>query len=625
MKTAKLLPLLLALVPACGGGMNAVHLFSDEWTNDDGKSADRLWKKIGGTRVENGADVAVGVVSAERLVGMNLANGAKWSFAHPVDTRPMIAGHVVVASGGREVFALDAASGSKLWAKDVSGLSLRGAGDDGKITVVVLGDDRGEGSTLLAIQRDGSIVRQVETKKILGVPAVVAGHAFIPWGQQYVSALDLSNGDEAARILLRERTSRAFTRSGALYFGEIGFFRFDDAIAKAPQGKASHTNLPVRELPGNPVLMLPGDKKIPVVSTATDKVRLYARPKGPDVPMGLESERYFATYFRAVLGLEAKKGKTVWVVPTATDVQGGAVGKSALFTCEASGHVTAIDALTGAILETKDLGSPVASCVVSVDAYVPTSRGAHAQSLAAQVGEEVGKHDPELLAVDRMLVRELGELPDEAATRTLLELTNDGKALPDLVADARLALAKRTTGLGAMKTALDRHYDFLKDVLRPPPVGAIARALANGKDKSSAADLARHLFEPESSEADLKEIAKALVALSGASEGPALRKFVALYRGGAETDELADAVGFAAEALLAHGTKDDRALVTKFEADGLTTEGVRPKLAAALKATAPKDPPAKSTPAASGAPGKDQEKGAAKEKRRPARPEPSRP
>ena len=130
----------------------------------------------------------------------------------------------MIGSGAGELFALDATTGKQVWARSTGGLPVRGAGDDGNLTAVTLGNAESPGSVLLVIARDGSVKRQVETDKVLGVPAMLGGYVFVPWSNQYVSAFDSVSGEEVARITLREKVSRAWTQSAALYFGELGIF-----------------------------------------------------------------------------------------------------------------------------------------------------------------------------------------------------------------------------------------------------------------------------------------------------------------------------------------------------------------------------------------------------------------
>src|SRR6185312_2546036 len=127
-----------------------------------------LQQKLANVPIPRGADVAVAVAgNGDKMIGQPLGGGAKWTFAHPLDTRPLIAGSVVVGSGGGELFALDATTGRRMWARPTGGLRLHGAGDDGHVTVVTMTSGTGAGSTMLALLRDGSVQRQIETDKVL--------------------------------------------------------------------------------------------------------------------------------------------------------------------------------------------------------------------------------------------------------------------------------------------------------------------------------------------------------------------------------------------------------------------------------------------------------------------------
>ena len=194
----------------------------------------------------------------------------------------------------------------------------------------------GVGNVLLAVAHDGQVVRQIETDKPLGAPAVLARLAFVPWAGQYVSVIDLANGDEAARVTLREQTSRAWTQGGSLWFGELGFIRFDEHIQDASKGKATTVDLPTRELPGTPKLMPAGDHALPPTADATDKVHIYARPRGTESGAALEDEPLVRDVLPRGDGLRRGQGQARLGAPPGRRLRGRRGGRRAGSCCATS-------------------------------------------------------------------------------------------------------------------------------------------------------------------------------------------------------------------------------------------------------------------------------------------------
>ncbi len=597
--------LALALLAGAGGGgcggSIRIHRFTTEWTDDGGKSMELLRQKLGKVRPTIGADVAVAVTGAsDKLIGLPLgeaggANGGnaanvKWTFAHALDARPLISGNVVVATGGGELFALDAATGKRLWARPTGGLKVNGAGDDGAVTVVTMASGTGLGSALLAVGRDGNVLQQIESERVLGTPAVLAGYAFVPWDGVYVSAIDLSSGSEVARLVVRDETSRAWTQGGELYFGEIAILRFDDRIQYADKSRATHVNLPARELAGAPTLMEPGTENPGPAAQARDRIRIYARPEPRPEPkegasdgaaaLGIDSGVYYATYFKLAMGLDAAKGGLVWVHTHGSDIIGGAAAVGSVVLCDEKGHVTTLDARTGGVSADVDLGEPVLGCVVQVDGYRAPAASAAAAPLAAQISEALLNRDAELATAKRLLLRELAALEDESATKTLIELASDEQTPPMILDDARKALADRRNGAQFMLESLAHHYDFLKDVLRSPPVGPMAQALAAMGKKEAAPLLAAHLLDPADTDDDVRRAAEALVRLAGPGEAAPLAQFFAIYRSAAPHEDVETAVVSAAQALVKVGGAEAQARVTAAMRDPMTLSNVRERLSA---------------------------------------------
>lgn len=569
---------------ACGADPSRPKLFSTQWLDDQGQSIGEVVARLRGVRPAAGPDLVVAVAgNADKIVAAPLSGGGpSWTFAHALETRPIIAGPVVVASGGGEVFALDAATGKKLWARPSGGLPLLGAGDDGQTTALTM--SRGGGSTLLLVGRDGGVRHQIETEKEIGDPAVVGGVVFVPWANQYVSAIDAATGEEIGRVTLRDKVTRAQAIGGALYFGELAYVRFDDRITTASRGGANRVGIPSRELPGTPRLLVPGTEKLPAVANARDRDRLFGRPNSPEGSLSIDSGRFYASYFRLVLGFEAARGQLAWVHTHPADVIGGEAVPGGVALCDEQGNVVVLDAKDGQVSAQRSLGEPIKSCTISADAFrAPPSPG-QAPPLAEQIALAVSNREATLATAQRLLLRELATLESETATKTLVELASDPRTAPVLAHDARAALANRRNGATYMLAALEKRYDFLKDVLSPPPVGPIADALAAMKESRGAPALAKHLLDPANTDDDVRRAAAALAVLSSKGEADEIERFFAMYRGTAETEDVARAVASAGEAMLRIDPKKGRALVEAAAKDPMTVEVARTRLEALLAA-----------------------------------------
>ena len=392
----------LLVVSACGGGQTRGSPFDPGWTDDHGAAMSAFQASFHAVRVPLGADVAVGVIGKTTLVGVPLGGGKPWAFEHELHGRPAVAGTVVVAAGAGEIFALEATTGKLVWSRS-SGGRIRGIGDDGATTVVSLIPATGFGSLVLAIARDGSVVRQMEDDASIGVPAVAGDTVFFPWGDRFLSVYDLPSGDERARLGFPRRVSRAFALGGVIFAGEASFTRFDARIGLVEGRGATTATLPapLGGLPGKPVWMRPGTDWINRKSDATDKVSLYARPTTAG-PAGVEADRFAATYFRVALGFDASTGALVWARAHDADFLGGAAYRGGFALCDASGAVTFLDARSGGVAGRTSLGKPIDACLVQADALA-LPPAPNAVPLAEQLTRVLGITAPELAPVQRVL------------------------------------------------------------------------------------------------------------------------------------------------------------------------------------------------------------------------------
>jgi outer membrane protein assembly factor BamB len=581
MKYATLLTLaaLGSLGTGCGGHSKKVAAFSTDWENDRGKSINVVYEQARGHKLPEGIALVVGV-TRDGLIARSLDGKESWSYSHALDSRPSIASDVVVGSGGGSVFCLDAHSGKPLWSVPSEGLRLRGAGDDGKLTAVSLGADDVTQNRLLVIDRQGSTVLSEAPVIPIGVPAVLAGMVFVPWGEQYVSAIDLQSGNETGRLLSRSTVSHALNIAGDLYFGERGLVRFDDKIAEAARNPEQFVTLPDGKLPGNPQWLLPGTRVTPKAATAIDKVRLYARPNAQGT--AVESGRFAASYFRLAMGFDAKSGDVAWVHSGPQDYLTVGAGSGGFVYCDASGKVTLLAAASGEAAGELSLGAPLSACVVQTAAFKIAATKS-AGTLLDQLQAAILLEAPQLVTAQRFLLDELHKQKDPAVTQTLIRLATNPRTAPGLLEDARKLLAERRDGAEYMLEALAVHYDFLSGVLVGPPVGPMADALAAMGEKRAAPLLAEHLNDPVDTPDDVKRTARALEKLAGSGEYDALKTFFVLYRAAANDPEMISAVISVAKALIEVGGELGRSVVASAAKDPLTqrsvTRGIEPLLA----------------------------------------------
>jgi outer membrane protein assembly factor BamB len=580
---------LFCCLTACSG--NAVKgsgaPFSQTWQSDQGRSIAALEERLRADKAPAATPVAVGV-NASGIFGVTLPDGKRWAYPSSADTVPVVAGSVVVASNAGTLFALDAENGKKLWSVAIEGRKLRGAGDDGEHTVVVVAGDNPGKSRFVAVTRTGTITRQIDSAVELGVPAAKAGVAFIPWDNQYVSAVDLESGEEVARLLLRELVTQAKNYNGALWFGEKGLIKLDDRIRLATTNQATRVALPERNLPGKPVWLGSGNQLWPISSSARLKIRLGAAPAATG-SAHFTNHAYLASYFRVVLGLGERDSKLRFVKSLGADALGLSAAQRGFAICDASGKVSLLSE-SGGDAGSAELGARVEVCTVDASA-LELEQSKAPGSLAEQIGLSLSELTPDMAVAQKLLVDELSKLEDPLVTKILIDLTSSSKIPPDLRAAARKLIASRRSGKEYMLAALERHYDYVSDVLLPPPLGPIADALSAMNEVSATPLLADHLNDPANDMADVERAAQALGKLATPKEYEPLRTFFALYRATADEPSLVNAVIAVGSALLRIGGEQGKLVVERAARDPLTQPDVKRGLIALL---APPAEPAKS-------------------------------
>jgi outer membrane protein assembly factor BamB len=301
------------------------------------------------------------------------------------------------------------------------------------------------------------------------------------------------------------------------------------------------------------------------------------------------------------------KHEITWVHLHPASFIGGAAEEGGLVLCDDQGGVIELDARNGAKVSEASFGQPLRACVVHADGHkasapkegrspAPPGPGQYQaeKPLSGQIAEALLADDPQLVASQRLLLHTLGDLPDEDATKTLIDLAGDPRTSPALLPDARKELSERKTGASYLEAALATHYDFLRGSTHPPPVGPMAHAVATMKDRAASPLLAEHLLDPADTGDDLREAASALEVVAKPEQMPVLRRFFGMYRANASDGDTVSATVSVAKAMIAVGGKDGLKVVEDAANDANTSPEVKERLEALL--VAPPEAPADAGP-----------------------------
>ncbi len=586
-----LVALFAAPIVGCAGAAGDLVVvggkpFSQETLNDENnlEGQKRVLARLAKQPAAKGADAVIAVTGTAEITGLDLSTGKTWSFAHPLDRRPQIAGPLVVGQGGGEVFALDAQTGAVKWKSQKPKGKIIGAGSDGTVTAIAT--KTAEGSAIYVLGPDGSVKFDKGTEMPVARPAVAGGIVFVPWKNLYVTAFDASSGAQLATFVTDTETTHVVAMSGALFAGQGRLVRFDADLLKAKQG-GSALAVPPAELPNvtRRDLIVPPDHGDKLQSDAIDSTPLTGRPVTTG-PAAFEGDRLYGAYYPIVMGFDAKSGKLAWVHTAKSEVVDAHAAKDGVVIVEKDGTVSLLSGANGAVTKTFPVGKPILSAEAWADSISIGSGSS--PSLSEQIQAAVTLKDDRLATAQVYLLEQAAAVPDEATTNVLLEVADSDRAANQIKDAARKAIALRTNGADAMIKMLGRHADFLKGT-KSPPVGPMAKALAAMGEKKAAGPLLGQLLDPALPQIDLVDTAEGVAALAGKEHLPKLKLFVNMYRGSATGNiKLTDAMGAIAGAIIRLEGDKGREWVSGVAKDALTDADVRSTFDKVVAANQPK-------------------------------------
>jgi outer membrane protein assembly factor BamB len=522
---ARSLVFVTMLAAACGGGQTRGHPFESAVHDEDGRELAKFVARWRAERRLAPLPVAAGTTGDGALVGVKLG-GRRWRYAHAVEGQPVVAGDLVIAMGNGSLFALDGESGKKLWELPAYG-RLRGAADDGATTIASIATLSGRGSVVLAVARNGTVIRQIHERAHLGVPAVLDDFAFIPYARRSVIVFDLIRGSEVARVVSSTPLTRASFVDDALYFADGEAVRFDRDIVAARRGGGTRIRLPERVLPGAPRWFASDDEADP------PRAWLFARPE-PGTTPAVEHAAFVSDRF--AVGIDAA-GTTRWVHRGAHAFVGGVASPGGYVLCDDHGDIVVVDGASGRATTLAALAESIARCDV---AAIPAARLPPSPPLLQQLHAALRDPLPSALEVQLMLIDDLAKIPEDGAVDALIDVArargahekpSDSSAQQILSAHAAAKLAVARGGKHRLVARLREARRDSKEGVAPHrglPIGAMASALSSEPQLAieAAPALAAFVNDPTLAPSE-QEAALAVAAKHGGADSRlALESFV---------------------------------------------------------------------------------------------------
>ncbi len=452
----------------------------------------------------------------------------------PLAGRPHLAGDLVLARSGGSIIAWTLA-GTEAWRVPDEGFDLTGVSRDHDRVAFALGGGgvtRRRGVLMVVEAASGQVILRRRVDHALGVPALVGSSVFVPWDGQNLSVFAVDGGDERGRLRSRDDVFAFARREGpGLYFGSLGLYRLGAEAASGRRAASGRWRLERDDLPGDAPVALDGYTALRPQLDARERVRLVWRPDPQRDGVSLVHGLAFALYHRELFALDAATGATRWAHVAADDIVAAEVTEAGVVLLDEAGVVTLLEPQQGQAqwrLHTGVAGSQAAL-------QLPRSFSARGGVDEAPVGRVEGlrraaaaSNDARMAPAQRFAVRALAALDEPEATRALVALLSIASLPPEVRDAVGEALATRTQGADAMLEALEPRYDFVLGTAAPP-VGILARGLANAGERRAVPRLVAHLHDPATATRELPLITAALRRLGDPAAVPGLLDFVSLY------------------------------------------------------------------------------------------------
>jgi outer membrane protein assembly factor BamB len=581
--------LALSLLSAACGGTVA---FSSRYPDNAPDQVSELLHRLAVAAPRESLPIGVGMTPAPvKLYAYDLAaRRVLWQV--PVNARfePFLAGGSVLVQDSDGVNGYDLQSGQRTFSIDVGTRVLNGA--DGEGSRIVFTATQGLGTLAdseVVLVDDGSTAWRRAFERQAGSPAIVGDTVLVPWGTQFLSALDVKTGEEFARLRIRDGVlSHAIVRDRAVFVGsQHGIAQLTASIGSGTLRGRSFFAAPARKLPGQPVLLR--DAYLPKPTQTTDSAQhsivLAWQPTPADAngKIGMRDATVYVAFYRFVFALDAATLAPRWLHVHKADIVGATAEAGGVAFGDRTGDIGLLDSASGQVAWQSRTGLPTSLVRLPLAATGGAATGAppDAVALRTQLLAAAQDMDARLVPARLFAVSLLAEMQDAEATANLIALCDDTRMAPPVRKDACTALKQRSVGTEHLLAALERHAAYLQGTTAPP-VGALARASATQGEKRAVGPIIAHLKDPGTRSEDLPLMVTALRDLGDPSAVEPLSAFLRLYHADPMDEHLVRALELIPEALVHLSGPVAAEVLEQITYDELGVLGVRERARIAL-------------------------------------------
>jgi len=475
-----------------------------------------------------------------KLVVYDLQAGrARFQVEGVLRSRPQLLRDVVVAvaeqDGQSKLVAYDLQTGQQLASYALPRASWLGAaqvGDELIFTTSSLSFRPSErGSTVTALNaKSGALSWERNVPYAVSRPTAAAGRVYLISDHADVWALEADSGSSVGCSRLGSEPVEWLQASGdQLLLGTH--------TARAVQlGQATPTELgrlqlPITELPGQPLLQPSAYQSIPAVRSAYGRVvlatTLEAASAGPALA---HAGGYYFAFYRHLFAFDGS-GQLRWAHKLGADSAELRATAEHVRVVTESGQVLWFASDTGAPLGRVKLPDQLTSADSSAVAAAPTSAStdeSSSSSLQSELRALALDTDARLLPSRKLAVSALAASAEPSASRDLLDVYTQPSAPRELQSHVARALAVRERGSEHLASALSGDYNFLSGT-PAPPLAAIVPGLVKNNEQRAVPRLIDRLFDPDTRLSELQLLVDAIAKLGGPQAKKPLAEFLALY------------------------------------------------------------------------------------------------